>query len=53
MKYKTPQPISHDNNADPHGACGAVGAIQRKRLERFLDLMHHVINLKEKKIIKN
>ena len=30
-----------------------LSKVQRKRLPRFLYLMHHVINLTEKKIIKN
>ena len=49
MKYETLKPISDDNNADPHGVYGAAGAVQRKRRQKFLYVMHHVINLKEKK----
>ena len=28
MKYNFPLPIFHGGNADPHGACGAAGAIR-------------------------
>ena len=45
----SPQPISRGNNADPHGVCGAAVAVQRNKLQSFLHLMYHVINLKQKK----
>ena len=47
------QLISQVKKAYSHGVCGAAGAVQRKRLQRYLYLNHHVINLKEKKNIKN
>ena len=51
MKYKTLQTKLPDN-ADPEGVCWVAAAVQGKRLHRFLYLMHHVINLKEIKILK-
>ena len=41
------------NNPDPHRVCRAAGVVQRNRLQRFLYLMNNVIDLKEKKNIKN
>ena len=51
MKYKTLQ-TKFPDNADPEGVCWVAAAVQGKRLHRFLYLMHHVINLKEIKILK-
>ena len=48
-----PQLLSYENNTDPDGICRAASAVQRTSLQRFLFLMHHVINLTErKKILK-
>ena len=49
ISYITNKIVSHDNNAHPHGVCGAAGAVQRKRLRRFPYLMHHAMNLEENK----
>ena len=42
-KTHSPRPMSHGNNADPHEIYRVAGAYQRKALQRFLYLMHHVI----------
>ena len=54
MQY-SPQPICHDNNADPHGVCGTAVLVLSKGKgcrESYISCIMSLINLKKKKILK-